>query len=306
MAKVKNSNLHAAKAAKNDEFYTMMTDIEKEIKHYRKHFKGKVVFLNCDDDKKSNFFKFFSRNMDFLGIKKLIATHYDAHKPTHKIELFRLDDGTISEKITRLMENGDFRSPESVAILREADIVVTNPPFSLFREYIAQLIEHNKKFLVIGSLNAITYKEIFPLIKDNKLWLGVNNGAKAYTVPDHFEGKHEVIDGVKQVKLGNTGWFTNLDHHVRNEEIFLFREYNEEDYPTYDNYDAINVDKVRDIPREFNGTMGVPITFLNKYNPDQFEIVQFRKGDDGSDLRYYNEDLKKIEPYFRILVRIKK
>lgn len=269
----KNSNLHAAKKAKNDEFYTMLTDIEREMIHYREHFRDKVIFLNCDDDNKSNFWKFFKLNMDFLGIKKLISTHYDEKKPTHKVELVRKEDNLITEVVTKLSGNGDFRSPECVAILDECDIVITNPPFSLFREFIDLLVTKNKKFLVVGSLNAITYKEIFPLIKDNKLWLGVNNGAKTYKVPDAFEGKHDVVNGEKYVTLGNTGWFTNLTHHIRNTEIHLFERYTEDKYPRYDNYDAIDISRVSEIPLDYKGNMGVPITFLTKYNPDQFEIL---------------------------------
>lgn len=269
------SNLRKAQAAKNDEFYTMITDIEKELKHYRPHFQGKVVFLNCDDHKHSNFFKFFERNMDFFGIEKLIATHYHETRPTYKIELFRDEEGSITEKKTPLTENGDFRSAESIAILEEADIVVSNPPFSLFREYIAQLISFNKKFLIIGNNNAVTYKEIFPLIKDGSLWLGVNsNVTMEFQLPESYE-KWSRIDerGNKIGKVPAISWFTNLEHQLRNEALFLFRRYNEVDYPTYDNYDAIEVSKVADIPVDYSGIMGVPITFLTKYNPNQFEIV---------------------------------
>ena len=261
----KNSNLHAAKKAANDEFYTKLSDIENELKHYKDHFKGKVIFCNCDDPEESNFWKYFQLNFEFLGLKKLISTHFDDEKPSYKLELVgdidgdgRVTKGDIIK--TPLKQNGDFRSPECVDILQEADIVVTNPPFSIIREYIAQLVEYNKKFIFIGPQNIITYKEVFPLIKDNKLWLG-------YTHPKEF-----ITPGSTQ-KFGNISWFTNLETKKRTEDLLLFRTYNEKDYPKYDNYDAINVDKVKDIPMDYYGVMGVPITFLDSYNPNQFEII---------------------------------
>ena len=254
---MKNKNLHSAKKAKNDEFYTQLSDIENEVRHYRHHFDGKSVFLNCDNPEWSNFWKFFELNFEFLKLKKLTSVHYEADISTYKLEMFGVGD-TLK---TPLKQSGDFRSDESIAILKEADIVVTNPPFSLFREYIAQLMEYDTKFLVIGSLNAVTYKEIFPLIKDNEMWLGINN-VKEFKQPDG-----------SMKKFGNINWYTNLEHYKRNEEIILYRRYNEDEYPQYDNYDAINVDKVADIPKDYSGAMGVPITFLGKYNPDQFEIV---------------------------------
>ena len=310
MKVIKNANLHAAKKAKNDEFYTMLTDIEKEMIHYREHFRDKVIFLNCDDDNKSNFWKFFELNMNFLGVKKLIATHYDEKAPTYKVEIFKNEEGLFTEKTTKLSGNGDFRSPECVAILDECDIVITNPPFSLFREFINLLVEKEKKFLVVGSLNAITYKEIFPLIQDNKLWLGVNNGAKTYKVPEDFEGKHDVVNGEKFVTLGNTGWFTNLNHHIRNTEIHLFERYSEEKYPSYSNYEAIEVSKVAEIPMDYAEVMGVPITFLTKYNPLQFDIIDINphfftvvtKGlPKPSQLKLEG----KKDPYARILIKRK-
>lgn len=257
--KKKNSNLHKAKQAKNDEFYTQLNDIENELKNYKSHFKDKVIFCNCDDPDWSNFWLYFSINFNSLGLKKLISTHFESNKPSYKLEMNEYGE-TIK---TDLTQNGDFRSPECIELLKEADIVVTNPPFSLFREYVAQLIEYDKKFLVIGSNNAITYKEIFKLIKDNKLWLGTTN-------PKKFKQPNGEMKN-----FGNINWFTNLEHSKRNEEIILYKTYqgNEADYPKYDNYDAIEVSKVKDIPIDYEGAMGVPITFLDKYNPSQFEIL---------------------------------
>ena len=283
----KGDNLAKAKKEKNDEFYTQINDIENELKHYRKHFKDKIIFCNCDDPEWSNFWRYFHLNFDFLGLKKLITTHYDMEKPTYKMEYEGGNDNdwTVGT-ITPLEQNGDFRSPECIELLKEADIIVTNPPFSLFREYVSQLIEHNKKFIIIGSKNAITYKEIFPLIKENKIWLG--NGFKAgnayFRVENNGEGYAKgVYDPVtKLVKFRNCGWFTNLDHNKRHEKIDLVEKYNPEKYPEYDNYKAINVDKVLNIPVDYDGVMGVPITFLDKYNPEQFEILNandFRKNE---------------------------
>lgn len=277
---MKNSNLHAAKAAKNDEFYTRLTDVANELCNYKAHFANKVVFCNCDDPDYSAFWKYFHLNFAELGLKRLVSTHYDRDKSTYKMEYNGGNDNdvTVGTKVP-LEGNGDFRNQECIDILDGCDIVVTNPPFSLFREYIAQLVKHNKKFLVIGSKNAITYKEIFPLIKDNKLWIGC-------TSPNEF-----IIPGgeiTKQVN-GLCRWFTNLEHSKRNEKLILWKRYNPAEYPKYDNYDAINVDKVGDIPLDYDGVMGVPITFLDKYCPEQFEIVAFRKGEDGKDLVFNRE-----------------
>jgi hypothetical protein len=254
-----NNSLHAAKRAKNDEFYTQLTDIEKELHHYKSHFKGKVVFCNCDDPEWSGFWKYFKLNFKHLGLKKVVATHYAYGSQSYKLEYSGLGDPVE----TPLMGDGDFRSAECLEILKEADLVVTNPPFSLFREYVAQLMEHDKRFLIIGSNNAITYKETFKFIKDNRLWLGAT-APKAFGQPD---------GSLK--KFGNIGWYTNLPHKKRNEELILFRPYagHEGQYPKYANYDAIEVSKVADIPTDYAGHLGVPITFLDKYNPDQFEIV---------------------------------
>lgn len=312
----KNSNLHAAKKAANDEFYTQLVDIENELKHYKDHFKGKVIFCNCDDPEESNFWKYFQLNFEFLGLKKLISTHFDDEKPSYKLELFGDIDGdgrvTKGDIIrTPLKQNGDFRSPECIDILQETDIVVTNPPFSLFREYIAQLIEYNKKFIILGNNNAITYKEIFPLIKDNKLWLGYNsNKTLEFRVPDDYKFSREDDNG-KYGKVPAISWFTNLETKKRTEDLLLFRTYNEKDYPKYDNYDAINVDKVKDIPMDYYGVMGVPATFLDSYNPNQFEIIngigRYACICDGTEnpKGTYGTDVNGEHKYFRILVKRK-
>lgn len=309
-----NSQLRKASKDKNDEFYTQLKDIENELKHYKSHFKDKVVFCNCDDPYESNFFKYFAMNFNALGIKKLITTCYsgspiiteqlsllDVHgliikkeepKKPYKLEVTKITDsdgdGAINlhdvealiknnknNTLTLLKGDGDFRSQECIELLKEADIIVTNPPFSLFREYMAQLIEYNKKFLIIGNQNALSYKEIFPLLKDNKVWLGYNAGGQTFVVPFDFEKNNAFIgeDGRKYAKFGNICWFTNLDISKRHDKQILFRDYNSEDYPKYDHYDAINIDKMIDIPRNYYGLMGVPITFFNSYNPEQFKVV---------------------------------
>lgn len=262
----KNNNLHKAKSEPNNEFYTQLSDIEKELRHYKDHFKGKSVFLNCDDPEESHFWKYFSLNFEFLGLTRLVSTHFEIDKPSYKLEI-RADmngDGIINrndmEKVP-LYGNGDFRSPEAIEILKECDIVCTNPPFSLFREYLAQLEEYKKDFLIVGSMNAVTYKETFKLIKDNNLWKGV-------TEPKQFR---EPDGGVKD--FGNICWFTNLTHPKRNDKLILTKEYDPLFHLKYDNYDAINCDKVKDIPKDYKGCIGVPITFLDKWNPGQFEIL---------------------------------
>ena len=266
--KTKNSNLHSAKKAKNDEFYTQLSDIEFELKHYKQHFKGKVVYCNCDDPEWSNFFKYFAMQFNHLGLKKLISTCYNENGNGYKliIEKDINNDGRINIQDTEkelLNGDGSFDSDECIELLKEADIVVSNPPFSLFREYIAMLDKYNKQFLVIGNKNAITYKECFKLIKENKMWLG-------YTSPSEFR---QPDGAILKTMTGLCKWFTNLSHKKRNEEIYLYEEYSPEKYPKYDNYDAINVDKTKEIPKDWKGVMGVPITFLDKWNPEQFEIV---------------------------------
>jgi hypothetical protein len=290
-----NQNLTKAKAAKQDEFYTQLTDIEKELKHYTKHFKGKVVFCNCDDPKVSNFYRYFYLKFEELGLKRLIATCYKNDDPNSRSRGISkkakyLDwDGKGEPKIVNLEGNGDFRSEECIALLKQADIVVTNPPFSLFRDYVAQLVEHGKKFLIVGNINVITYKECFGLIKTNKMWLG-------YNCVRHF-----VRPDGSMFETARTFWYTNLNIAKRCEEFILYKKYTPKEYPKYDNYDAIEVSKAKDIPIDYKGAMGVPITFLDKFNPEQFEIVKFRKGDDDRDLTINGKS-----PYFRIIIRRKK
>ena len=262
-----NANLHKAKDAKNDEFYTQLTDVAKELMHYKAHFKDKIVLCNCDDPTWSAFWKYFHLNFAELGLKKLISTHYDREEATYKMEYTGGDDNNIEVGVkTPLEGNGDFRNKECLDLLDECDIVVTNPPFSLFREYVAVLMEHEKKFLIIGNKNAITYKEFFPLLKDDDVWIGCTN-VKEFLQPD---------GSIK--KFGNIGWFTNLDVAKRHEKLILWKHYTEEKYPKYDNYDAINVDKVSEIPCDYDGVMGVPITFLDSFNPEQFEILGYTGG----------------------------
>ena len=311
----KNENLHKAKDAKKDEFYTQYEDIQNELNHYEQHFKGKTVLCNCDDPFESNFCKFFLRNFNYLGLRRLICTSYDT-SPVVGEQLSLFDDenepvvrghgyvmdikevpmangrGVSDEDIDALLKSkkrgvkklkgdGDFRSEECIEYLKEADIVVTNPPFSLFREYVAQLMTYNKSFLIIGNVNAITYKEIFPLIKDNKLWLGasIHSGDRKFYVPDdyplHAAGCGIDKNGRKYIRVKGVRWFTNLDYAIRHEELVLYKKYygNEEEYPHYANYDAINVNKVADIPCDYFEEIGVPITYLDKHNPEQFEII---------------------------------
>lgn len=289
-----NKYLTKAKNAKNDEFYTILSDIEKELRHYKRHFKNKVVFCNCDDPRVSNFFHYFSYNFEKLELKKLITTCYknqnmnlfSQHDTERAIYIEYEGDKNKNNVpdpeeigIKQLKEDGDFRSKESIDLLKQSGIVVTNPPFSLFREYVAQLMEYNKKFLIIGTWNAITYKEIFPLIKENKVWIGINSNRNfsGFIVPKHYplDGTEARIDenGNRIVSSNNTCWFTNLDNAKRHEELILYKKYNPEEYPTYDNYNAIEVSKTNDIPIDYKGVMGVPITFMNKHNPEQFEIV---------------------------------
>ncbi|MBP3336990.1 MAG: adenine-specific methyltransferase EcoRI family protein [Clostridia bacterium] len=340
-----NTNLHTASKSKNDEFYTQLSDIENELKHYREQFCDKVILCNCDDPYESNFFKYFAMNFNFLRIKKLIATCYatspvsgneisffdipgfdgsrgandgDSDKKPYKIEITEVcdynGDGAVDladveyllkndkNTLSLLEGDGDFSSDECTELLKQADIVVTNPPFSLFREYIATLVKYDKKFIVIGNTNALTYKEIFTLIKENRLRTGYTNfnvGMYFY-VPDSWEKYHKIENGRKLVRVSTSCWFTNMEVKKHKENLILFKYYNPEDYPKYDNYDAINVNTYVDIPCDYDGVMGVPITFLDKYNPNQFEIVKFRKGNDDKDLSINGKC-----PYFRILIKKK-
>lgn len=290
-SQAQNRKLSNARTAKTDEFYTQLSDIERELKGYKKHLKDKVVYCNCDDPRVSNFFHYFSYNFERLGLKQLITTCYR----NQQADLFsqNASDRAISlvydgdKKGSRvpdpedigiklLDQDGDFRSDESIELLKKADIVVTNPPFSLFREYVAQLIEYDKKFVIVGSLNAITYREIFKLIQDNKLWLGYGfqAGNAYFAVPnpgDYAKGVYDETTGL--VKFRNVAWFTNLDTSKRHEDLTLYRTYKPDDYLKFENFDAINVNKLSEIPVDYAGAMGVPITFLDKYNPDQFEII---------------------------------
>lgn len=319
-----NQTLHIAKFSKKDEFYTQLSDIESELEHYKEHFRNKVVYCNCDDPRNSNFFKYFACNFEILGLKKVITSCYNYQKE----DLFSQEkyEGAVfleytgeknGDKIPNAEEigikllkgNGDFRSQESIEFLKQSDIVVTNPPFSLFREYVEQLVKYDKKFLIIGNINAITYKEIFKLIKENKAWLGINmgRGISGFIVPNHYElyGTEARIDssGNRIISPNNCLWLTNLDTSKRHEDIILSKTYygNENQYPTFDNYDAINVDKTKDIPMDYKGVMGVPITFLHKLNPEQFEVIKFRKGNNNKDLSINGKC-----PYFRILIKNKK
>jgi hypothetical protein len=303
-----------ARKAKADEFYTQLSDIEKEMKNYNNQFKNKVVFCNCDDPETSNFYYYFVSNFDELKLKKLITTHFEIDKPSYKLEYeggadVKGDKETVIKraiklgKKTKLKQNfeqgtqadlfevepirsysGDFRSPECIELLKQADIVITNPPFSLFREYIEQLITYEKSFLVIGDLNAISYKEIFRFIQENKVWLGIDNGGtKWFEVPMDYDiqtqSRIKIENGIKYFSKGSIMWFTNLDHIKRHEDLILYKKYyeNKEEYPKYDNYDAIEVSTYKDIPMDYKGVMGVPITFLDKYNPEQFEIIGITK-----------------------------
>ena len=272
--------LALAKKNKKDEFYTQLTDIEKELNHYKEHFKNKVVFCNCDDPKESNFFKYFALNFKYLQLKRLVATHYNEGEKSYKLEIVEdiNKDGKINldDAITTpLKGNGDFRSDECIKILEESDIVVTNPPFSLFREYIAQLIEYNKKFVIVGHQNAISYKEIFQLIKENKIWLGYGfKGGAGHFINKFYEDYASASDRKEgMIRVSGVHWFTNLEIKKRQEDIILYKKYNEENYPKYDNFDAINIDVTKQIPMDYKGYMGVPITFMDKYNPEQFEII---------------------------------
>ncbi len=280
--------------AKKDEFYTQRSDIENELKHYKNHFRNKVVYCNCDDPTISNFFYYFSYNFKHLGVKKLITTCYKNQNPdlfsphdSERAIMLEYDgfrDGDVTPRaedigIKELDGDGDFRGQECIELLKQSDIVVTNPPFSLFREYVAQLIEHKKRFLIIGTWNAVTYKNIFPLIMGNDLWIGINSNRNfsGFIVPEHYplHGTEARVDenGNRIVSSNNTCWFTNLDHDKRHEEMILTKRYTPEEHPHYDNYDAIEVGQTKNIPENWEGVMGVPITFLNKHNPEQFEIV---------------------------------
>ena len=323
----KNTDLNKAKESKKDEFYTQLEDVEKEMRHYKEHFRGKVVFCNCDDPYESNFFKYFVMNFNCLGLKKLIATCYatspiiytqltlfgdeeeiarEGGSKPYKIEITEVKDEngdgavdmadveillkTNKNALSILEGDGDFRSEECIALLKESDIVVTNPPFSLFREYIAQLIEYKKDFIILGNMNALHYKEVFPLIRDNKVWLGqsIHSGDREFRVPDDYPitatGYRVDENGIKYIRVKGVRWFTNLDYKTRHEDDILYRTYSPEKYPTYENYNAIEVGSVKDIPMDYYGDMGVPDNFIDVYNPDQFEIVGLGSGGLGQSI----------------------
>lgn len=353
----KNIELGAARLAKKDEFYTQLTDIEKEMRYYKKHFHGKTVLCNCDDPFESNFFKYFVLNFNRLGLKKLIATCYNGSPIAgQQLSLFDYMDGDTSNKeenrpykavvttvydktgddgvdmldvaelfksgeneLTELIGNGDFRSEECLALLDEADIVVTNPPFSLFREYVAVLMEHQKHFIIIGNVNAITYKEIFPLIMKNQLWFGasIHSGDRKFYVPDDYplnaSGCGIDEDGKRFIRVKGVRWYTNLDLKQRHEEMILVKYYSQEQYPVFDNYNAVEVSKTTDIPCDYPGIMGVPITFMDKYNPDQFEIIGATESEGkGFSNGLWDEDsgiaqplIKGIRKYKRLFIRNK-
>lgn len=332
-----NKNLNAAKVAKKDEFYTQLSDIERELQHYWQHFRGKVVLCNCDDPYESNFFKYFALRFNQLGLKKLICTcyngspvtgnelafHFDGFdddepkKIAYKVEITEVKDengdGAVDlsdvqyllksdRNVLSILKTGDFRSQECIELLKEADIVVTNPPFSLFREYIGQLMKYQKKFLIIGNMNSITCKEIFPYVQNNKMWIGpsISSGDRKFYVPDDYPlnaaGCGVDSDGKRFIRVKGVRWFTNLDHNKRHEDLDLVCRYSEDEYTTFDNFDAIEVGKTSDIPYDYDGIMGVPITFLDKYNPDQFEILgltQIGCHDLCPDTKRYN-DYKEI------------
>ncbi len=301
----KNANLRKAAKAKSDEFYTQLTDIEKEMMHYWEHFKGKTIFCNCDDPKESAFWKYFDGQFNHLGLKRLITTHYNPDGKSYMIDRTRIGDESPTV-IKDLEGDGDFRSEECIELLKQADIVVTNPPFSLFREYVAQLMEYNKKFIIIGNQNALTYKETFPLMKDNRMWLGasIHSGDREFRIPDDYEVRTKSLrideDGNRYIRVPGVRWYTNLDISQRHDKIELWKKYTTEEYPKYDNYDAIEVSKTVEIPKDYYGEMGVPITFMDKYCPEQFEIIGLMNSFDIG-IPYVNGQAK----YARIVIKRK-
>jgi hypothetical protein len=339
--------LDTAKRDKTDEFYTQLSDVEKELKNYRKHFQGKTVFCNCDDPETSNFYYYFVSNFNELGLKKLITTHFELNRASYMLEYEGGADVTGDKetvvkraiklgKKSKLKQNfqqggqgdlfeaeptrsfsGDFRSPECIELLKQSDIVVTNPPFSLFKEYIEQLIKYKKKFLIIGNINAISYKEIFRYIKENKIWTGVStfNQGLFFEVPEHLSCQ-KIENGKRLVRVSSVCWFTNLDHKKHHEDVILWAQYSSKKYPKYDNYDAIEVSTYKDIPMDYSGVMGVPITFIDKYNPEQFEIIDGLNRYSTLDIAGTNEWARKNHlhmtaingksTYYRILIRNRK
>lgn len=352
-----NKNLKDSVRQKQDEFYTQLSLIENELKHYKTFFCGKVVFCNCDDPFESNFFKYFAMNFNSLGLKKLIATCYatspivytqlnlfgeevivgqePAKRKPYKIEITEVTDENCDGRVdladveyllrnhknalTLLQGDGDFRSAECVELLKQSDVVVTNPPFSLFREYVAQLLEFEKRFIIIGNMNAVAYKEFFPILKNNEVWLGYNSGHFWFKVPDNYDEKETDFkideNGQKWRRMGNICWFTNIDIDKRHEVMPLFRNYCPEKYQCFDNYDVININKVADIPCDYSGVMGVPITFMSQYNPDQFEIIEgsnrygilnaWGKNDEIQAQHSHGNNINGKATYFRIHIKNK-
>jgi modification methylase ecoRI len=330
-----NNQLSQAKKGKKDEFYTQRADIEAELRHYRGHFAGKTVLCNCDDPRMSHFFYYFVLNFHHLGLKKLITTCYKNQDPNScsenisKQAVYLVYEGedigsppnpNIAGLVHPMQGDGDFRSPECIKFLEEADIIVTNPPFSLFREYVAQLIEYGKKFIIIGNINAVTYKEIFPLIQTNQIWLGpsIHSGDREFEVPSSYPltaaGIRIDDQGRRYIRVKGVRWFTNLDFPQRHQALILHKKYRPEEYPHYDNYGAINVDKTADIPCDYDGVMGVPITYLDKHNPDQFEIIGATESEGrGFSAGLWDESSKVSQPlvngerkYKRIFIRKRK
>ena len=316
-----NVAFRAARKDKNDEFYTQLVDIENEMKHYSHHFKGKSVLCNCDDPRVSNFFHYFSYNFEHLGLKKLVTTCYKNDdinifsKNTRERGIFLEYNGDKNRNkipdaeeigVTRLKCDGDFRNAEAIELLKQADIVVTNPPFSLFREYVSQLAEYKRKFLIIGSLNAITYKNIFNMVQSNKIWLGasIKSGDREFGVPDSYpltaSSSRTDDAGKKFVRVKGVRWWTNLDYQQRHEDLVLYKKYTSQEYPRYDNCDAINVDKTKDIPKDYEGCMGVPISFIDKHNPNQFDIMGL---DDSKGWAGWRPVLNGKSIYRRILIK---
>lgn len=334
-----NKNLNAAKVAKKDEFYTQLSDIERELQHYWQHFKGKTILCNCDDPYESNFFKYFALRFNQLGLKKLICTcyngspvqgkelilHFDGFddeptKVAYKVEITEVKDingdGAVDlsdvryllqndKNVMSVLETGDFRSRECIELLQEADVVVTNPPFSLFREYIGQLMEYNKKFIIIGNMNSVTYKDVFPLIKNNRIWYGpsITGGDRKFNVPNDYPLSAATCgiddEGKCYIRVKGVRWFTNLDHKKRHEEFDFICHYSEEEYPKYDNYNMVKVSRTQDIPCDYDGIMGVPISFLDKYNPEQFEIIGLTGNDPELEKYRVRGYTKYDRPYFK-------
>ncbi len=343
----KNVDLSNAKNSKKDEFYTQLEDINAEMVHYEEQFRDKIILMNCDDPTWSNFWRYFHIEFERLGLKKIIATHYEyGEKPSYKMEYEGGNDEDFESGIkTELTQNGDFRSPECIELLKKADVVVTNPPFSLFREYVAQLIEYNKRFIIIGNVNALTYKEVFPLIKDNKVWFGasIHSGDRKFYVPNDYplnaSGCGTDSDGRKFIRVKGVRWYTNMDYKARHSDLETAYYYSKKAqlypdlYPKYYNYDAININKTSEIPMDYEDIMGVPITFFDSYNPDQFEIIGLTSLADTMDkpvmlgqdfvnmyreqggtghfstnmygVWYIDHEGKAIKPYGRILIKKK-